>query len=314
MLGALPARRAARVRRMRSEVSLARTMRQIRLALVCISIFLGACASTSRPLLEAENAALASDGVSLRFRVAGSDKPDPTIVLVHGFGGDTTIWDEQIKHLSQEHRVVALDLAGHGKSGDDRMTGWTMEAFGDDVRSVCDEIGAEKVILVGHSMGGPAILEAAHLMPDRVVMLVAVETFHDVERTKSVEEVEQILAPWKSDYPTAVADLVRKHLFTPDADPAIVERVTTQMQAMRPELAYEMISQMMWYDAGKRMEGLGVPIRCVNSSAIQATNVQAAKRHAKDFELKTMAGVGHFPMLEAPEEFDELLDETIEGD
>lgn len=287
-------------------------MRQTCLALVGLSVFLGACASTSRPLLQAENAALASDGVSLRFRVAGSDKPDPTIVLVHGFGGDTTIWDEQITHLSKEHRVVALDLAGHGKSGSDRMTGWTMQAFGDDIRAVCDEIGAEKVILVGHSMGGPAILEAAHLMPERVVMLIPVDTFHDVEKVRTDEEAKQILAPWKADYPTAVAELARKHLFTPDADPAIVERVTTQAQAMRPEFAYAMVFEMMRYDAAERMEGLSIPIRCINSSAIQPTNVEALKRHAKDCEVKTIAGVGHWPMLEAPAEFDKLLDATIE--
>jgi pimeloyl-ACP methyl ester carboxylesterase len=290
-------------------------MQSARLALLCVSILLcvSACASTARPVLEAENAALASDGVSLRYRVAGRDEPEPTIVLVHGFGGDTTFWDEQIDHLSKEHRVVALDLAGHGKSGTDRMTGWTMEAFGDDIRSVCDEIGAEKVILVGHSMGGPAILEAARLMPERVVMLIPVETFHDVEKKLTDEQVKQILAPWKSDYKTNVDQMARKNLFTPNADKAVVDRVTAHMQAMRPDIAYAMISEMMRYDAAKRMDGLTVPIRCINSSALQPTNVEAARRHAKDFQLKTMAGVGHFPMLEAPAELDKLIDAAIAG-
>ncbi len=306
------------MRRTHLEDSLARTMRlpclpSTCLVLACVTTFLGACASTPRPVLEAENAALASDGVSIRFRVAGrGQEPDPTIVLVHGFGGDSTFWDAQIEHLAKKHRVVALDLAGHGKSGNDRLTGWTMEAFGDDIRAVCDEIGAENVILVGHSMGGPAILEAAHLMPGRVAMLVPVETFHDVERKMTVEEVNQMLAPWKSDYPTAVGDMARNHLFTPDASQAIVERVVSRMQAMRPEFAYAMISQMMWYDASVRMDGVTIPIRCINSSAIQPTNVDAARRYAKDFELKTIPGIGHWPMLEAPEPFEKLLDDVIE--
>jgi pimeloyl-ACP methyl ester carboxylesterase len=124
--------------------------------------------------------------------------------------------------------------------------------------------------------------------------------------------VKQVLAPWKVDFPTAVEDLTRKHLLTPDADPAVAERVVTRMQAMRPEFGYAMISEMLRYDAAKRMEGLSMPIRCINSSAIQPTNVEAAKRHAKDFELKTIDKIGHWPMLEAPAEFEKLLDAVIE--
>ena len=270
----------------------------------------GACASP-RSALPTENAALASDGVSIRYRSAGRDKPEPTIVLVHGFGGDATFWDAQIAHLSKEHRVLALDLPGHGKSGTDRVDNWTMEAFGDDVRAVCDEAGASSIILIGHSMGGPVILEAAHLMPDRVLVLVAVETFHDVENRMSEEILQQLTQELAADYPTAVERMTRQFLFTPDADTQIVETVVARMRSLPPDVAIALMESMSRYDVAQSLEQVHVPIRCINTTELMPNVVESAKRHAQDFELRTMDGVSHYPMMEAPDRFNELLDEVI---
>jgi pimeloyl-ACP methyl ester carboxylesterase len=65
------------------------------------------------------------------------------------------------------------------------------------------------------------------------------------------------------------------------------------------------------FDRIKAFEGLDVPVRCINSDRV-STDVQTARKHTKSFELKIMKGLGHFPMLEAPEEFNTLLAETIE--
>lgn len=274
---------------------------------------MSACASHPKLVREAENAALASDGVSIRYRIAGRDEPEPTIVFVHGFGQDAATWDEQIDREAKSHRVVALDLPGHGKSGNDRMTGWTMEAFGDDVRAVCDEVGAEKVILVGHSMGCPAVVEAAHLMPGRVVSLVLVETFHDVEHRMDEEGVKKLLADWKSDYKGNVERMTREHLFIPSSDPNVVQGVVAHMTAMRPDIASAMIGSLFRYDLAKRLEGLDVPMHFINASALGPTDMQAIGRHAKKADLQQIDGVGHFPMLEAPAKFDAALDAAIAG-
>jgi pimeloyl-ACP methyl ester carboxylesterase len=82
---------------------------------------------------------------------------------------------------------------------------------------------------------------------------------------------------------------------------------------LRPDIAISMLGSMLHYDAAKRMEGVSVPIRCINSSALAPTNVEAARKHAKSFDLLTIDKVGHYPMLEAPAEFDKLLDEAISG-
>ncbi|MCM8922155.1 MAG: alpha/beta hydrolase, partial [Candidatus Thiodiazotropha sp.] len=70
-----------------------------------------------------------------------------------------------------------------------------MRAFGEDVRAVVEATESEQVILIGHSMGGAVIAEAAHLMPKRVKGLIGVDTLGNVEYPMTAEEYEQMAAP-----------------------------------------------------------------------------------------------------------------------
>ena len=109
---------------------------------------------------------LSKDGVPISYEVYGSG--EPTLVFVHGWSCDARYWRAQVQHFSKKHRVVTLDLAGHGHSGITRSH-YTMSAFGEDVRAVTEATGSRSVILMGHSMGGSVIAEAARLMPNRVI-------------------------------------------------------------------------------------------------------------------------------------------------
>jgi pimeloyl-ACP methyl ester carboxylesterase len=167
------------------------------------------------------------------------------------------------------------------------------------------------VILVGHSMGGPVIVEAARQLGGRVVGLVPVETFHDIEQKLEEEQIDEFLAGMKADYAATVEQTTRQFFFTPDADPRIVEAVVAHMKALDPNIAVALLDAMFHYDAGKGLDELSVPVRVINSTAMQPTNVEALKSHIGDFGLITMTKVGHFPMLEAPEKLNELLDTAI---
>ncbi|MFC2038592.1 alpha/beta fold hydrolase, partial [Chloroflexota bacterium] len=120
-----------------------------------------------------------ADGVSIAYSVSGSGSPP--LVFVHGWCCDKNYWDPQLSHFSQNHKVVAIDLAGHGDSGLERDE-WSMSAFGEDVAAVIRELDIEQVILIGHSMGGPVIIEAAQIVPERIAGLIGVDTFQDIDR------------------------------------------------------------------------------------------------------------------------------------
>lgn len=114
------------------------------------------------------------DGVEIAYETygTGGGAERPTVILVHGWAGNRTTWAHQVDYLAERHQVIAVDLGGHGESGFGRADR-TLPAFGDDVVAVVDEVGAQKVALVGHSMGGDAVVHATRRLGDRVAGLVS---------------------------------------------------------------------------------------------------------------------------------------------
>jgi pimeloyl-ACP methyl ester carboxylesterase len=113
------------------------------------------------------------DGTPISYEIYGAG--EPTLVFVHGWSCDARYWRAQLPHFAKNHRVVMLDLAGRGHSGTTRSQ-YTMRAFGEDVRVVTESTGSRRVILIGHSMGGSVIAEAARLMPSLVIGLIGIDT------------------------------------------------------------------------------------------------------------------------------------------
>jgi pimeloyl-ACP methyl ester carboxylesterase len=255
-----------------------------------------------------DGAVPSSDGAPIHFTSVGTG--DRAVVLVHCWGCNVHYWDGQIKPLSQHWRVVAIDLAGHGASGKSRAN-WTIQAFGEDVRAVVTALGLKRVILVGHSMGGPVVLEAAALMPDRVVGIVPVDTLHDVERVMPEDKKEQLFARMRQDFQGTTQELMRR-LFTPTSDKAIVDRVLSDQLRGDPAILIPALEALFRYQEAPALERIKVPIRAINAD-ILPTDFEANRRHAPQFDAVIMKGVGHWLMLERPEEFNADLVSVIEG-
>ena len=94
-----------------------------------------------------------------------------SIVLIHGFLENSTMWDFFIPHFSKKNRVICIDLLGHGAS-ESRGYVHSMEDNADVVQAVLSELRIRKCVLVGHSMGGYVALAFAELYPDYVKGLV----------------------------------------------------------------------------------------------------------------------------------------------
>ncbi|NLU81803.1 alpha/beta hydrolase [Rhodococcus sp. HNM0569] len=113
-------------------------------------------------------------GIDISYRDSGPTEHPVPVLLVHGMGGDGRTWDRFARTLRGEgRRVLTMDLRGHGRSA--KATSYRFEEFGSDVAEVCDELGIERVDLVGHSLGGHAIGLVARERPDLVRRLVIEE-------------------------------------------------------------------------------------------------------------------------------------------
>ena len=248
-----------------------------------------------------------ADGVSVAYQVKGSGSP--ALVFVHGWSCDKSYWEPQTSHFSKKHKVVTVDLGGHGESGLEREN-WTVDAFAADVAAVVNKLDLKKVVLIGHSMGGPVVVEAARLMPDRVIGVVGVDTFGDIDRKRMPPLTEDRLARFRSNFVETTREMV-KSMFLETSDPKLVEKIVLDMSSAPPKVGIGAMKGMSDYDLPGTFEKIKVPIRCINSD-YRPFDLEAARQHSPSFKVVFMSGVGHFVMLEDPGTFDSLLEETIE--
>jgi len=259
-------------------------------------------------MMAAANGTVSSpDGVRIHYETAGKGRP--ALLLVHCWTCDSSFWKDQVARLSRNRQVVTLDLAGHGRSGRTRKD-YTMEAFGQDVKAVADELKLDRMVLVGHSMGGAVILEAAKLLGGRVVGLVPIDTLVDVEQSSDPKETDAVMAKMQADYEGQTTAFIRQYLFAPTTPPAVAERIVAQTTRFPAEIAISALRNNWNYKAAPAFDVIKVPIVAVNGDRFP-TNFDANRRHAPQFDALIMKGVGHYPMLEDPARFGTLLDEAL---
>jgi len=250
----------------------------------------------------------AEDGLSIAYDVRGHGKT--ALVLVHCWACDRTFWREQVEPLSKRYRVVTLDLGGHGASGADRPR-WTVAGMGGDVQAVVLALKLDRVVLVGHSMGGPVALDAARRMPGRVVGVVAVDSLHDVEQRISPEAVGKLAALYEEDFQGTMSAMVHK-MFPAGADPAVVELVATRAAAARPGPAVALLRDYPNLDLASWMEAARVPVRAIQAGPplSPVTKLGTNRKHG-NYDASFMDGVGHYLMLERPTEFNRRLEAAV---
>lgn len=256
----------------------------------------------------ANRTAISGDGVTIAYSAGGDG--EPALVFVHGGFADRTFWRHQLATFAGTHRVVALDLAGHGESGRDREA-WTMDAFGADVRAVVEAERLERVVLVGNSLGFPVALAAARLLPGRVVGLVAVDTVHDLSRKGDPEQMRALAARARQDFPAVCSEMVGA-LFHPDADAGVRGEVAKRMCGFPGPIAAAIWEQLSSYDMRAAVSGLNLPVRAINGD-LYPTVVEANREIVPSFTAAIVTHTGHYPMLERPAEFDRLLGEALAG-
>ena len=271
----------------------------------CVLVTAGTAASGTLGVV------LSADDTPIAYEVHGSG--EPTLILIHGWSCDARYWREQLTHFAARHRIVTVDLAGHGHSGSGRED-YTMSSFGEDVRAVADAVGGDQLILVGHSMGGLVIAEAARLLPGRVLGLIGVDSLHDLGFPVTEEHANEMIAPLEANFPAACR-LFAASMILPVTDPELAEWIQADMAAAPEGVA---LSAMRWYmeewiiGAGPALfEELPLPVVAVCAD-MWPVDAEANRRHMQSFEAIVLEGTDHFLMLGAADEFNRALEAAIE--
>lgn len=239
----------------------------------------------------------APDGVKIVYSASGSG--EPALLFIHGGLADRSFWNSQLEAFAGRHRVIALDLPGHGESGSNRVK-WGLPVFGADVKAVADAEKLSRIIVFGNSLGGPVAVEAALLLPGRVLGVVGVDTFQELSDI-TPDEARQRAELFGKNYAAGVKAMV-KMLFHPDADPALMADAERRMQKTPPDAAYAIFMSLAGYSEAAPARRLKVPLRAINGDLFP-TDVPAIRKIVPDFKAVIMTHMSHYPMLERPEEF-----------
>lgn len=130
-------------------------------------------------------------GCQLHYEDHGQGTP---LLLVHGLGSSIRDWEYQLPALSARHRLIALDVRGHGRSGKPREA-YSIQAFADDVAALIEHLGLQRVHLVGISMGGMIAFQLAVDRPQLLLSLTIVNSTPEV-RARNLNERWQLLKRW----------------------------------------------------------------------------------------------------------------------
>jgi pimeloyl-ACP methyl ester carboxylesterase len=273
-------------------------------------VFLTSCAAV-KPYGQMR-CAKSFDGEPISYNIYGSG--DITLLFVHGWSCDSRYWREQVSYFSRNYKVVTIDLAGHGNSGQGRKI-YSVENFAQDVKAVMEELDAKKVILIGHSFGGEITAEAARLAPGRVIGIIGVDTLQNVEEWYSREEASKLIGidGFKKDFKAATKAFIEK-MMVKDVEPELKKWIIDDMSSAPPRVGISALEEYTGTIADKKMisvfNEVKVPVRCVNADQ-WPTNPEANRRYMASFDVAIMKGADHFLMLERPAEFNNLLNLSI---
>lgn len=271
------------------------------------------------------------DGVRVAYAISEpTSRPYPrdhAMVFIHGALCDHSDWSSQWRHFASSHRILALDLVGHGQTAG-AVGRMGIKSYAKDIQGLCRELGLSKIVLVAHSMGCRVALQCALDMPDAIASLVLLDgaylsprptTGLPTEARQSLAQAahQQVLSIYSS---AQVPDTLRAafgQMFFDERFSGLKEKVIARALTAPETLARELMPDFAAWDVmnmENALRDITVPILAICSTAFNSSRrrimlskddsspwLQALQSHAKSAEIVRYSDAGHFVMVEQPE-------------
>lgn len=247
--------------------------------------------------------------MKLFYRELGEGDP---LMILHGLFGFSDNWQTHAKKLAEYYRVIVVDLRNHGRS--DWSDEFSYEIMADDVVELCDDLGLEDLILVGHSMGGKVAMQVAAKREELLEKLVIVDMgikeypmHHDhiiagikavtLDTIKARREAEQQLGAYIES--EGIKQFLLKNMYWKE----------------KGQLAWRMNLPVLEREMPNILSGFGADeiftptlfIRGAVSNYVLDEDLSSIENQFPDMELVTIENAGHWVHAEAPNEFQEAL-------
>jgi len=241
------------------------------------------------------------DGIQLHSSSYGNGPK--TVILVHGWTCDETSWKEQVAVFSKDYRVITLDLPGHGKSGSPKDGVFSMELFARAVEAVRNEAKADKIVLAGHSMGTPVIVQYARMFPQHTAALVFVDGLVRIGAGAGPALNPQQFSG--SEGRRARENMIRGK-FSTSTTPALQNHILSMMLGA-PEATAVGAMKATWAVPSPKNEVMNVPVLGVYAVRSRLADREFMQTTYPKLQYTEIPGTGHFLMMEKPDQFNKLV-------
>ena len=266
--------------------------------LAALLVMLAGCASQPAPLFVPTPAG--------RLYVYDSGpKEGLPIVFIHGNGANLTQWGAQLAHFRKSRRVVAFDLRGMGASDVPSDGIYTMDAMVEDIQYVVNALNLDRFVIVGHSYGGSVVAAYAGVHPERVAGVVYADAAGAIKAPR--EAWNRYLDALRMDKPGVTRQAFEPLLAT--ATPEVRAAVLQSVDRTFVETFVEAMQGMRYHDIATSVARYKGP-----TLAIAATD-SPTSFHVQFPQVRTrrIQGAGHWLMMEAPAEFNAILEEFVKS-
>ncbi len=283
-------------------------------AIFLLALALWQCHSPSNNQTEDKKASLKlSDGNTLDYSICGN--ADTTLLFIHGWNINMNYWDRQLDAFCGAYTVARITLPGFGEA-EAKRDEWTVWSYAKDIAEFIKAKNLKNVILIGHSMGGPIILETSVNYPENIIGLIGVDTYKDVGHQYTAQEIGEIeffFGKLRDSFEVYSPIFASAMLFHPSTDSLVRKRVLTDYANARPEVALPVLESLIRTRAheAELMQQLPFKLYMVNSDA------EASRTEALDtllphsYHIEDVHATGHFPMIEKADEFNEALKRVL---
>lgn len=248
------------------------------------------------------------DGHDVHVVENGPDS-EPALLLMHGYAGSTVWWDRLVPRLAENHRVIRVDLLGHGRSAKP-SDGYSIAAQANTTASVLLKLGVRRVIAVGHSTGGAIATALADHPCVAVIALALIDTGPSVDaylrpgglgRLISMPVIGRILWAMRSD------STIRKGLssaFTREIhiDPQIVADVRGMNHRAFTTTPKETMKYLARQSLPDRLRELALPVLVIFGVEDRRWRASSTAGYGAvpNVAVELLPGIGHSPILEEP--------------
>jgi pimeloyl-ACP methyl ester carboxylesterase len=247
------------------------------------------------------------DGIALAYEEAGSGRPP--MLFVHCWCCDHGYMAPQFEHFSRSHRVISVDLRGHGES-DKPPQEYTPAGFADDLAWLCGELGVEKPVVVGHSMGGNVAFELARRHPDLPAAIVAVDSTI-IPAHWLIDAVRQHMATLRTPGYQEGQKAWVSGFFLPTDDDQLKQEILEGMSSLPPHVMISALDHhILSWDGAGAVAACKVPALLI-SAATPATDVERMRQLCPQLVVGQTVGAGHFNNRVVPEQVNAMIERFL---